>query len=74
MIRGDHTKTTMDLQSALLYTAAFMDDNDDVHIVTDTAMAAKAIKAEEDAVLYFLKETDDIEREEIEVLVAHDLQ
>lgn len=73
MIRGNHTGASMDLQSALLYTVAFMDDNDDIHIVTDTSAARDAMKKEQGILLSYLKRTDDIERKEVEVLVAHDL-
>lgn len=63
----------MTLQSAILYSHAFADDNDDVHIFTDTAMATKVIKSEQETVLSFLKKTDDIERNKLAVLVANDL-
>ena len=63
----------MNLQSAILYSHAFADDNDDVYIVTDTAMAAKVIKSEQETVLSYLRKTDDIERSRLEVLVANDL-
>lgn len=73
MMRGMQSDVSMDLQSAILYTQAFSDDNDDVYIVTDTAMAAEVIKSEKETVLSYLKKTDDIERRQLEVLVANDL-
>lgn len=73
MMRGVNSRASMNLQSATLYTHAFSDDNDDVIIVTDTQAAAKAIKKEKNVVLSYLKETDDIERTDVEVLVANDL-
>lgn len=73
MMRGVRSTVSKDLHSAILYTHAFTDDNDDVYIVTDTAMAAEIIKSEQETVLSFLKETDDIERSRLEVLVANDL-
>ena len=63
----------MDLQSAILYSHAFADDNDDVFIVTDTAMAANVMRIEKETILSYWKQTDDIERSRLEVLVANDL-
>ena len=63
----------MELQSAILYSHAFADDNDDVYIVTDTEAAAEVMKTERETILSYLKQTDDIERSRLEVLVAHDL-
>lgn len=73
MVRGNHTETSLDLQSAILYSAAFMDDNDDIHIVTDTKMAEKVIQNEQEVLLSYLVRTDDIKREKVEVLVIDDL-
>jgi Zn-dependent peptidase ImmA (M78 family) len=73
MMRGVRSGVSMDLQSALLYSHAFVDDNDDVYIVTDTAAAAKVMRAEMGTILSYLKQTDDIERSRLEVLVAYDL-
>ena len=73
MMRGVNSKVSMDLQSATLYTHAFSDDDDDVIIITDTEAAANIIRAEKDTVLSFLKETDDIDRDDVEVLVVDDL-
>lgn len=64
---------SMDLQSALLYSHAFLDDNDDIHIVTDTNMAAAVMRNEKNVILSFLKKTDGIERIQLEVLVPNDL-
>lgn len=57
-----------DLHSAIIYSYAFADENNDVYIVTDTAMAAEIIKSEKETVISFLKETDDIERSRLAVL------
>lgn len=73
MVRGNHTEASLDLQSAILYSAAFMDDNDDIHIVTDTKMAEKVIQNEQEVLLSYLVRTDDIKREKVEVLVIDDL-
>ena len=73
MMRGVRSKVSMDLHSALLYSHAFVDDNDEVFIITDTTLASKIIKSEIDTVLLYLRETDDINRNRVEVLVAHDL-
>ena len=73
MMRGVHSGVSMELQSAILYSHAFADDNDDVYIVTDTEAAAEVMKTERETILSYLKQTDDIERSRLEVLVAHDL-
>lgn len=73
MMRGVRSTVSMDLHSAILYSHAFLDDNDDVHIITDTAKAAEILKSEKETILSYLKETDDIERSWLEVLVANDL-
>ena len=73
MMRGVRSGVSMDLQSAILYSHAFSDDNDDIYIVTDTAAAAEVIKAESEIILSYLKETDDIERSRLEVILADDL-
>lgn len=73
MIRGVRSGVSMDLHSAILYSHTFADDNDDVYIVTDTAMAAEVIKSEKETILSYLKKTDDIERWRLEVLVVDDL-
>ena len=70
---GTNSGVSMDLQSAILYSHVFADDNDNVYIVPDTAMAAEVIKTEKETILSYLKETDDIERSRLEVLVANDL-
>jgi len=44
MIRGTHTKASMDLQAALLYTTAFIDDDDNVHIFADTLVDRRCNK------------------------------
>lgn len=44
-----------DLHSAIIYSHAFADDNDDVYIATDTAMAAEIIKSEKETVMSFLE-------------------
>lgn len=73
MMRGMNSKASFDLQSATLYSHAFADDNDDVILITDTETSANIIKKEKETVLSFLKETDDIDRKDVEVLVANDL-
>ncbi len=73
MLRESYEETSMDLQAGLLYSTAFMDDEDNIHIVTDTVMARDAIQKEQEILLSYLKRTDDIERREVEVLAAHDL-
>ena len=73
MMRGVHSGVSMELQSAILYSHAFADDNDDVYIVTDTEAAAEVMKTERETILSYLKQTDVIERSRLEVLVAHDL-
>ena len=73
LMRSANTGVSMNLKSALLYSHAYADDNDDVYIVTDTVMAAEILKAEKETVLTYLRETDDIERSQLEVLVANDL-
>lgn len=57
-----------DLHSAIIYSYAFADENNDVYIVTDTAMVAEIIKSEKETVISFLKETDDIEKSRLAVL------
>ena len=44
-----------DLHVAIICSHAFADDNDDVYIVTDTAMAAEIIKSEKETVMSFLE-------------------
>jgi Zn-dependent peptidase ImmA (M78 family) len=73
LMRSANTGVSMNLKSALLYSHAYADDNDNVYIVTDTVMAAEILKAEKETVLTYLRETDDIERSQLEVLVANDL-
>ena len=73
MMYGKKSSVSMDLQSAILYSHAFADDNDDLYILTDTALAANVINSEQKTVLSYLKKTDNIERSRLEVLVAHDL-
>lgn len=73
MMRGTRSGVSMNLHSAILYSHAFADDNDDVFIITDTEVAAQIIKSETDTVLSYLKETDDIERSQVEVFTAYDL-
>ena len=73
MMRGIGSGVSMDLHSAILYSHAFADDNDNVIIVTDTVVAAQIIKSEIDTVLSYLKETDNIERNQVEVFTAYDL-
>lgn len=73
MMRDTRSGVSMNLHSAILYSHAFADDNDDIFIVTDTAAAAEVMKTGKETILSFLKETDDIERSRLEVLVANDL-
>ena len=73
MMRGTRSGVSMDLHSAVLYSQAFVDDNDNIHIITDTSVAAETIRSEKETILSYLKETDDIERDQLEVLVADDL-
>lgn len=72
-MRGKNSGVSMDLQSALLYTNAFIDDNDDIHIVTDTEQACKIINENQNELIRYLLSTDNIDRERIEALVAYDL-
>jgi hypothetical protein len=54
MMRGVRSDVSMDLHSAILYTHAFVDDNDDIYIVTDTAVAAEMIDTEKETILSYL--------------------
>ena len=67
------THASMDLKTALLYSHAFSDDNDDIHIVTDTEMAAEIMRKEKNSILLYLARTDGIERNQLDVLVPNDL-
>ena len=73
LMRDTRAKVSMELRSAILYSHAFVDDNDNIFIVTDTMAAAEVMRFESETILAYLKETDDIERSRLEVLVANDL-
>lgn len=70
---SERSKATDSLRSALLYSNAYIDDNDNVIIYTDTAAAVVCIEEEIDMVLRTMSRYDDVEYNSAEVLVADDL-
>ena len=70
---SERSKATDSLRSALIYSNAYIDDNDNVIIYTDTAAAAVCINNEIDTVLQTMSRYDEVEHNSAEVFVADDL-
>ena len=64
---------TDELRSAIFYSNAYIDDNDNVIVYTDTAIAAVCIEKEKGIILRVMNQYDEYEYSTLEVLVANDI-
>lgn len=70
---SEHSKASDQLRSALLYSNAYLDDDDNVIIFTDTSAAAVCIEREKNTVLKYLNRYDEAEFDSLEVLVTNEI-
>lgn len=61
------------LGSALMYSMAYLDDDNNVVIYADTAMATSIIIQEKDTILDFMRCSDDVEYPSLEVYTSYDI-
>jgi hypothetical protein len=59
----------MTLQTVLAYTKAYMNDDDDIIIYTDTVNAAATIMRNKDVVLEYIEHSDKIKHSGMEVYI-----
>ena len=73
-LMGNRSSASEELKSALLYSNAYLDDQENVIVFTDTVQAAAAIYDNRQNVIDFMRKTDGIKYGNLEVYVADDLQ
>lgn len=71
---GERSFFNEDLKSALLYSSAFLDDNDRIFIITDSIHAAASIRDHQPIILDLLRKLDNFQYADLEVCLANDLQ
>ena len=64
----------LDLLSSLVYSTAFIDDNDNVYIHVDNSRAVEIVNEHKDAIQDILEETDQVLGRKIEVIGDYDIQ
>ena len=64
----------LDLLSSLVYSTAFIDDNDNIYIYVDNNRAAEIVNEHKDTIQDILEETDQVLGRKIEVIGVHDIQ
>lgn len=64
----------LNLLSSLVYSAAYVDDNDDIYIYVDNDRARKIVNENIDAIQEILEETDQVFGRKVEVIVDYDIQ
>ena len=69
-----HNDNMLDLLSSLVYSTAFIDDNDNIYIYVDNNRAAEIVNEHKDAIQEILEETDQVLGRKIEVIGVHDIQ
>ena len=70
---SERSNATDSLRSALIYSNAYIDDNDKVIVYTDTVVAAVSVKNEIDTILQTMSQYDDVKYDSAEVFVTNDL-
>ena len=70
---SERSNATDSLRSALIYSNAYIDDNDKVIVYTDTVVAAVCVKNEIDTILQTMSQYDDVKYDSAEVFVTNDL-
>ena len=74
IIANENRKVSNDLKAALLYSNAYIDDEDNVIIFTDTAQAASLIYLYRNIVFDFIRRSDNIDYNKMEVYVTNDVR
>lgn len=74
IITSANRNVSNDLKAALLYSNAYIDDEDTFIIFTDTAQAASLIYKYKKVVLDFIRDTDNIDYNKMEVYVTDDVR
>lgn len=71
-IMGVHSKADDDLRTALIYSQAYVSDDDSLIVYTDSPPAALTIQKEADRVLRFINKDENIEYSTLEVILLDD--
>lgn len=64
----------LDLLSSLVYSTAFIDDNDNIYIYLDNGRTAEIVNEHIDTIREILEETDQVLDRKIEVIGDYDIQ
>lgn len=66
--------TPIELKTSLLYSSAYVDDDDNFIVLTDSVQASAIIYKYKNVVLDFVRKTDSVEYRDLEVYVNNDIQ
>ncbi len=72
-LSGRNRSTPVDLKTALLYSNAYIDDDDNFFVFTDTVQASALIYKHREIVLDFVRKTDAVNYKNLEVYVADEI-
>lgn len=72
-LSGKNRSTPVDLKTALLYSNAYIDDNDNFIVFTDTVQASALIYKHRNIVLDFVRKTDTVNYKNLEVYVTDEI-
>ncbi len=72
-LQGKHSAASESLKSALLYSNAYLDDDNKLIIFTDSAQASAIIADSKSVILAFVSQADSINYKSLDVYVAYDL-
>ena len=72
-LSGRKRSSPVDLQTALMYSNAYIDDDYNFIVFTDTVQASALIYKYKDIVLDYVRKTDDVDYKDLEVYVADEI-
>jgi Zn-dependent peptidase ImmA (M78 family)/predicted amidophosphoribosyltransferase len=72
-LSSKNRSTPIDLKTALLYSNAYIDDEDNIFVFTDTVQASAMINKYKDIVLDFVRNTDAVDYKGLEVYVFNEI-
>ena len=68
-----YNEKLLDLLSSLVYSTAYVDDNDNIYIYVDNSCASEIVNEYIDIIQEILEETDQVSSRKIEVIIDYDI-
>ena len=72
-LNGKRSAASENLKSALLYSTAYIDDNDNFIVFADSVRAASIIHENKSVIMDFVSQADSVEYKTLEVYVTYDI-